>query len=160
MEEIINTYGKALLDLLLIGVLAAFLFSTVTDGKGNQGVLHIIGANLQTGETDYNKYTDFTVYAKESARAVPAIIYDASATMKVGINVITDSIKAVNYAGIEIPVKVLSIRNPYDVELADTYNSDTAEIELSQPGIYIMELSAVDDVNKKTICRIRIPVNQ
>lgn len=160
MEQVVRNYGSALLNILAVGLLMLYLFSTVTDEAGNQGILNIIGANIQTEEINYQDYTDFTVYAEESVKEAPSIIYDASATMSVGINKITDYIKAADYAGNEISVKVDSIQNPYQVELINTYNPDTAEVELSQPGIYIMEVSAVDDIHKKSVCRIRIPVNK
>lgn len=160
MELVIKNYGKALLELLAVGLLAVFLFSTVTDDAGRRGIWNIIGAGLETGQTDYSTYRDFTVYMEESAKVAPEFLYDASVTMKTGKHAVTDYIKAVDYAGSEIPVKLLGIQNPDGIEIAGAYNPDNAEIEFTQTGIYVIELSAADDRNKKTVCRIRVPVNR
>lgn len=160
MEQVLKEYGKLLLEMLAMGLLVTLLFSTVRDDAGNQGIFEIIGANLQTGDRDYDGYADFDRYIEESKKEAPVIVYDDAVTMTVGVNKITDYIRAFDSAGKELQVKVCSIKNPYDVDLIDTYDPDTAEIELPQPGIYIMELSVVDGVNKKSVRQIRIPVNQ
>lgn len=159
MQQMIRTYGKLLLELLILGLLMVLLFSTVVDEKGNRGILNIIGANLQTGETDYDTYADFDVYMEESRKEAPVIMYETSGTMSTGQVKLTDYIGAYNQAGERLPLKVISIRSSDGAELLDTYNPDTSEIEIMQPGIYIIELSAVDEINKRTTCQIRMPVN-
>lgn len=160
MEQVLKEYGKLLLEMLAMGLLVTLLFSTVRDDAGNQGIFEIVGANLQTGDRDYDGYADYDRYIEESKKEAPVIVYDDAVTMIVGVNKVTDYIRAFDFAGKELPIKVCSIKNPYDVDLIDTYDPDTAEIEFSQPGIYIMELSVVDGVNKKSVRQIRIPVNQ
>lgn len=161
MKQVMDSFGKFILEAIVLIIFIALLFTSVTDDSGNKGILNIIGAQLQTGGTDYYSYADFNVYETESKKEAPVISYNgAGTTLYTGSIILSDYIKAVDQTGNEIPVKVLSIRNQDDIELIDTYNPDTTEIILSQPGIYTIKLSAVDAINKKTVGRFHLPVNQ
>lgn len=160
MRQIIEAYGKFLLDALVVVLLMGFLFATVTDDAGNRGIFQIIGANLETGGNDYSSYTDFDVYEAESKKSAPAITYDASVLAGTGRNRLDSFIRASDDTGKELPFYVTSIQSPGHEELIASYQPDTSEIEFLEPGIYTVELWAVDALYKKTAGRIRIPVNR
>ena len=49
MQEIIRVYGKFLISAIVVVLLMAILFGTITDENGNQGILKIVGAHLESG---------------------------------------------------------------------------------------------------------------
>lgn len=159
MEQIVKTYGKMLLESVAVVLLIFFLFSSIQDEEGNKGIFKIVGAQLGTESTDYNTYTDFDTYMVESEKVYPEITFAAGSTIYRGTFSVSSYIKAVDYAGNEISLKVRSIINPRGNELIHTFNADTMEISFPMPGIYIMEVSATDREARKTVCTIRIPVN-
>lgn len=159
MEQIVKTYGKMLLESVAVVLLIFFLFSSIQDEEGNKGIFKIVGAQLGTESTDYNTYTDFNTYMVESEKVYPEITFAAGSTIYRGTFSVPSYIKAVDYAGNEISLKVRSIINPAGNEIADTYNPDIKEIDFPAPGIYVMEVSATDGENRKAVRSIRIPVN-
>lgn len=160
MEKIINEYGKFLLDAMVVALLIAFLFGNVTDDEGNRGVFHIIGAHLQTWDTDYEAYTDYNSYAVESDCIPPVISYDGTLTMRTGTSRVTDFIRAKAWDGTELAVNVVSVKNSGGIDMLGKYNPDTQELQLDYPGIYTIRVSAKDAWNREQKCDIRIPVSR
>ncbi len=160
MEQIIREYGAFLLSGIAVMLLMGILFNSIEDADGNKGIFAMTGAKLETVDNDYNSYTDFkNTYQIESAKPVPAINYNGG-HLWAGTIKLTDYIKAEDYAGRTLPVKVLGILNPDGIELLDIYNTDTAEIYLEKAGIYTVTVTVVDDINKSSKCMIQIPVNK
>lgn len=69
MKQVIETYGRFVLEAVVVSFLFILLFTQITDKDGNKGVLKIIGAGLETGGVDYGSYTDFDVYQAENAKS-------------------------------------------------------------------------------------------
>ena len=160
MEEIIREYGAFLLSGIAILLLLGILFNNIEDAEGNKGIFAMTGAKLETVDIDYKSYNDFkNTYQIESAKPIPDITYNGG-HLWTGIIKLTDCIKAEDYAGRTLSVKILEILNPKGIELIDNYNTTTSEIYLEEAGIYTITVSAVDDINKSSKCIIQIPVNK
>lgn len=160
MRQIMSEYGKTFLNILVVGLLVTYLFVTVRDDAGNQGILHIIGAGIQEKGTDYGNYADFKVYGVEAAKDVPVLTSHISAPLQVGSYRISDYITAVDYNGNVLPIKLVCVWDAAGENLTGNYNTDTSEINFLSPGIYEVKAYAVDDGSRKTICRVKIPVNK
>lgn len=159
MKQVMESYGVFVLEALVVSLLLVLLFTQITDKAGNKGVLKIIGAGLETEGADYGSYTDFDVYQAESAKSAPIITYDTPAALKTGSNRLADYIKATDYAGGELPIKVISVQNPAGADVTVECDEDTV-INLTEPGIYKLTVSAVDDGNRLSTCEIKIAVNK
>lgn len=159
MEHVTGELGKTLLDILAIGLLIVYLLSTIRDDAGNQGILNIMGAGIQNTSADYNSYSDFKVYEAEAVKEAPVISVTATGAISTGAHRIADYIKATDHNGDDITVKVISIRAPDNVVIADSATTAMTEVNFLSPGIYTAEVYAVDGAGRKTTCRIRIPVN-
>lgn len=160
MEHIIDEGGKTLLDILVVGLLITYLFATVKDGAGNQGILNIIGAMIQNSDTDYSSYSDFESYKVESRKEAPLFSCDTLGILRTGTYKISDYVRAEDYNGREIPVILQKVWGPGNEEWDAYYDSSTMQVNFVQPGTYTLEVYAVDDINKSTVCRITIPVNR
>lgn len=160
MEEIMKAYGGYVLEAFVAICLVSMLLYGVVDDNGNRGVFKIIGANIQIENTDYAEYKDFQEgYLEESKKEPPKIIY-TDICLRVGSVKLSDHIKASDFNGNAIPIKIESIKSTDEIELLDTYNPATAEIVFERPGIYTLIASAVDENNRTVRCTIRIPVNK
>lgn len=160
MEQVIREYGGFLLSGTAVVFLIIILFTGIEDDAGNKGALAIIGAQIEIENTDYHSYTDFqNAYQTESSKTAPEIVYQGG-HLTTGTVKITDYIKAEDYAGRLLQIRILSIVNPADTEITDVYNPDTEEITLTESGIYTVTVSALDDINRLSKCVIKIPVNK
>lgn len=160
MIEIMKEYGEYILEAFVVICIALILRTGFSDENRNQGVFQMIGAYMPIENKDYEAYTDFqNVYKEESNKPAPEIEYFGS-YLKMGVNKISDCIKATDYGGRELQIKVDSIKAPDGTELLDTYNPNTTEIDLTRPGIYVVTVSALDDINRSVQCTIQIPVNK
>lgn len=159
MEQIIKIYGKFLLEGIVLVALLTILFVEITDEAGNKGVWAITGNRIEVESIDYKEYTDFKdTYQSESNKAAPTISVIGTHLCS-GLCVIPAYIKAIDYAGNELPVKVSSIKDESGTELINNYNIDTGEIDFV-PGIYTVKICAKDANNKQTSCTIQIPVSK
>lgn len=156
MKQIIDIYGRFLLDVAIVVLLVVLLFSQVQDENGNQGVIQIIGARIDTTDIDYAGYTDFDTYVLDSVKEAPVITYTGSNAIRVGTRRLSDYIKAADYAGSELLIHIISVTSSAGVELACSVDTD---VEFAQAGIYTVRVKAVDGINKKTVSEIQIPVN-
>lgn len=154
MEQIIKNYGGFLLDAMVLVVLMTLLFMQTTDAEGNRGILHIIGAGIETDGIDYAAYTDIDTYMTESSKPAPVISFDGNSIIHVGNINLADYIKAMDCTGAELQIRVLAVTDSTGAELPC---SDT--INFSRAGIYSVTVTAVDAWNKRTTSEIRIVVN-
>lgn len=164
MKQILEAYGKFLLDGVTVTLLFLLVFLKITGTNGNRGVLKMVGASLQAEsekeESLGQRYSDFMVYQAEGKKAKPVITFKGDGALTAGSHDVSDFIKAVDDAGIELPVKIIEIIGPAGKELNREEILDQQEIRFPEPGIYTMRVTAVDAANRKTISEIRLPVNR
>lgn len=159
MKQVITAYGKFLLEGMVFTLLMAGVFCGDWDESGKKGILAAIGERLAIEGPLHSGYTDFRdVYRTESEKKAPQITY-IGGRLQTGINRLYDAVKAVDYEGKELQVRITSVKSPEGTELLDVYNQETSEVKLEQPGIYTIEVCAADDIYKVSRCMIRIPVN-
>lgn len=158
MKLIIDSYGKFILETVVLISLLMLLFTGIRDDAGNQGVLKIIGANLQTDGIDYKAYRDFDKYAEEAQKKSPGITYHVPIQMRAAVNIIADYISAVSDTGEVLKLKVLSVKDINGLEMEGAYDSGAQTLTFPSPGIYTLRLQTVDQINKKTIVDIDVPV--
>ncbi|MBQ8278249.1 MAG: hypothetical protein IJZ23_00230 [Roseburia sp.] len=160
MEQVVRIYGKFVLESVAMICMVGFLFCKMTDEDGNTGMFKVVGAKLPMESEDYNAYTDFRqTYQEESNKAAPQITY-VGGTLSVGVSCLRDVIKAFDYSGRELEIAIMSIKGIDGSELIGDYNTETSEINLTQAGVYVVTVSAGDDIHKVSQCTVRIPVNK
>lgn len=159
MKEVISIFGKTYIAVFVVVLIGVILF-TYSDNEGHVGILEVTGANAISNmrEIDYSTYTDFSTYKSESEKTFPEVTYDASLSLETGQINLLHVIKAKNYSGNELPLHVTSIADPYGQELIEGYD-ETNGIHLSRAGIYTVTVWVVDDGARKTVCKIKIPIN-
>lgn len=157
MQRIISTYGKFLLSAVVVLALIVLLFSGITDGEGNRGIFQIVGAHLDTGQAGIQEDEAYKALEIENVKAAPQIFLEGGTGFSVGNIVLTDYVKAVDYAGRSLPVTIIRIENPAGQDITAAL-SDTGEIFFSESGIYLVEVSAKDDGYKKTMAWMKLPV--
>ena len=119
----------------------------ITDDAWNRGALAIIGAKLEIENTNHKAYTDFRgTYQSESNKTAPVIAFIGT-HLQSGICVVPDFVRAVDYAGNELPIKIISIIDESGAELISNYSQDTGKISFA-PGIYTLSVSAEDGNNR------------
>lgn len=160
MEQIFKVYGQFFLEAVVVVLLAQLIFTELSDGTGEQGIFNIVAARAHMEDIQYETYTDLQVYRKEAVKTAPEIIGTITRELRVGTNRISDFVKATDYAGRELPVKVMSIINPAGDEILSRYQADSMEILLDVPGMYTLLVATVDDGNRVSTANIRIPVNK
>lgn len=160
MEEIGKIYGGFILEGIAVISLMLFLWCGISVGGDNKSILRIMGENMIIEEANYDLYSDFrSVYDKESRKTAPIIKYAAGA-LDTGIVNLAETIKATDYKGDELAIKVLSVRNMEGEELIKSDETDISEIILEHAGIYTVLVKTTDDGNRTTQCSIKIPVNR
>jgi len=159
MKLVIEHYGKFLLEGLVVVALMALIFTGLTDENGNKGIFAVTGAQIQVEAVDYQSYSDFkNTYKAESEKENPKIT-SACQRLAAGAHTLSSYITAEDNAGQPLDIRVSSIKSPDGVEILDTYNADTSEILLTEPGEYLVTVSAVDGSNRMTKVAVRLPVN-
>ncbi len=158
MEQVIKEYGQFLLSGITVVLVMLLLFTGLEDTQGNIGAFKMFGETIETIDINHDTYTDFKeIYWIESKKPFPVITY-ISGHLKTGAIKLEEHIKAVDYAGRELEIKITAIEGPDGKEKIGEYNDVTTEIVISNPGIYTVNVNAVDDGNRSSQCIIRIPV--
>lgn len=157
MKELLKEYGETLLDAMVVGLLIVFLLIQVKDEHGNKGAFQIVGAQMNGEGINYEEYTDFDAYERDSHRAAPVITYSGGNSICVGECQLTAYITAVGDDGTKLPVKVMGIVNEKGDELSV---SDDSKVFFGDAGVYFVTVTAVDRIGKETACIIKIPVNE
>ncbi|MBR5317206.1 MAG: hypothetical protein IKU39_04870 [Lachnospiraceae bacterium] len=157
MDAIVKMYGNFILEGIAVICLTLFLFGD--SNTEHSGMIELMGDKIAIEEKDYGAYIDFReIYKEESAKSAPIIEY-VNGVQKTGTIDLSQVISAVDYAGNKLPIVILSVKSMDGEELIEHYNSDTSEIVLERAGIYTIEVKAMDDGNRMSWCRIKIPVN-
>ncbi len=158
MKEVIKQHGRFLLTALItLGVLT-IIFSAVTDSDGNRGIVKIIAAHMDTEGIDYNAYVDYGAYQTEIAKDAPAIEYQGTGSLTPGIVNVADYVKAHDYNGQELAVRLLKFCDSDGNELPDQMDKESGTITFYTAGIYSFTVNATDSGNRKTTAVIRVPV--
>lgn len=147
MKVIIKIYGQFIVE--AVTLLAIILLCL------QQGYLKWMGNRIPTEEKYYHNYFDFQkVYYEECQKDGPEIVY-INESVGIGTYMVDELMEAHDYVGRSLEVRVHTIINPQNqVEVCEA-----GSLVFSGPGIYTIKVSAVDDGNRRSICTIRIPVN-
>lgn len=158
MKEIMKQHGGFLIAAMVtLGVLT-IIFSTITDANGNRGIVKIIAAHMDTEGIDYNAYVDYGAYQTEMAKDVPVIEYQGTGSLTPGTVNVADYVKAHDYNGQELAVRLLKFCDSDGNELSGHMDKASGTITFSTAGIYSFTVKAVDSGNRKTTAVIRVPV--
>lgn len=159
MKQVIEIYGKFLLEAAGVAALVLLLFIGIHDAEGNRGIFRMIGAKLPVGNIVVENYLDAEIYKSESEKQPPEIRFQPETMIKKGIQTLSDYLIAEDYDAKLLPIKILCVINPEGTDITGDCNSDTTEILFPEPGIYSVTLAAKDDGNRKTVKVVKIPVN-
>lgn len=158
MKEIMKEHGGLLVTVAVTICILTIIFSAVTDSDGNRGIVKIIAAHMDTDGTDYYAYADYGAYQTEIAKDVPVIEYHGSGSLAPGTVNIADYVKAHDYNGQELTVKLLKFCDSDGNELTDQMDQASGTITFSSAGKYSFTVKAVDSGNRKTTVVIHVPV--
>ena len=158
MKEIMKEHGGLLITVAVTICILTIIFSAVTDSDGNRGIVKIIAAHMDTDGTDYYAYADYGAYQTEIAKDVPVIEYHGSGSLAPGTVNIADYVKAHDYNGQELTVKLLKFCDSDGNELTDQMDQASGTITFSSAGMYSFTVKAVDSGNRKTTVVIHVPV--
>ena len=146
MKEIMKEHGGLLVTVAVTICILTIIFSAVTDSDGNRGIVKIIAAHMNTHGTDYNAYADYGAYQTEIAKDAPGTVN------------VADYVKAHDYNGQELAVKLLKFCDKDGNELTDQMDQASGTITFSSAGKYSFTVKAVDSGNRKTTVVIHVPV--
>lgn len=158
MEAVMKTYGKFFLVGMTLVLLFVFCAVGITDDNGNRGIFQMIGAQMHTESADYEEYTDYDTYASESVKSFPKITVDASAGIHVGAGSVAGYIRAVDFTGAELPVRIVMLEDSRGNDVSGWHHAESGEIDFQMPGIYTLTVAATDSGNRETKVTVRIPV--
>ena len=155
MKEIMKEHGGLLVTVAVTICILTIIFSAVTDSDGNRGIVKIIAAHMNTDGTDYNAYADYGAYQTEIAKVIE---YHGSGSLAPGTVNVADYVKAHDYNGQELAVKLLKFCDKDGNELTDQMDQASGTITFSSAGKYSFTVKAVDSGNRKTTVVIHVPV--
>ena len=159
MKQVITNFGYFLLEGTALLLLMLLLFHQMTETGSDESIFSAVGSHLQIEHINYSQYKDFKeTFVLESEKTQPAVFYQGG-HLTTGTACLTDVIHARDYAGNALPIQISSIKNMHGIELIESFSPDTANITLSESGIYTISVSAIDDGNRLTTCTITVPVN-
>lgn len=158
MKEIMKEHGGMMLTAMVVISVLTIIFSAVTDSDGNRGIVKIIAAHMNTEGIDYNAYVDYGTYQTEIAKDAPVIEYQGTSSLAPGTVHVTDYVKAHDYNGQELAVKLLKFCDSDGNELPDQMDRTSGTITFRTAGIYSFTVKAMDSGNRKTTAVIRVPV--
>ncbi len=151
MREIIEVYGKAIVSIVIAGLLLTMLFCGISDESGNQGIFGIAAKELEWEQEE--SAPEFHTYRMESGKEPPRFTLSFSGYCAVGHYEAADLIRAEDCEGNGLSVRVTVVRDPEGSEQG-------TELLFSRPGIYEISVYAVDAGNRKSEGIIKIPVNR
>ena len=158
MKEIMKEHGGLLVTVAVTICILTIIFSAVTDSDGNRGIVKIIAAHMNTDGTDYNAYIDYGAYQSEIAKDAPTIEYQGTGSLVLGTVQVADYVKAHDYNGQELAVKLLKFCDSDGNELPDQMDAAAGKITFESAGTYSFTVKAVDSGNRKTTVVIHVPV--
>ena len=145
MKEIMKEYGGAMFTAAVVISVLTIIFSAVTDSDDTEGI-------------DYNAYIDYGAYQSEIAKDAPTIEYQGTGSLVLGTVQVADYVKAHDYNGQELAVKLLKFCDSDGNELPDQMDAAAGTITFHTAGIYSFTVKATDSGNRKTTAVIHVPV--
>ena len=136
MKEIMKEHGGLLVTVAVTICILTIIFSAVTDSDGNRGIVKIIAAHMNTDGIEYH----------------------GSGSLAPGTVNVADYVKAHDYNGQELAVKLLKFCDKDGNELTDQMDQASGTITFSSAGMYSFTVKAVDSGNRKTTVVIHVPV--
>lgn len=158
MEQIVRIYGKFLLNAMVVVLLIGMILTGFMDDAGNRGIFHMIGAYLAAAEIEEAIPEDFKVYQQEGLKEPPVIFLEKMGTLHTGVHVMSEYVKAVDYNQRELSIQLLGCYDSEEREL-EFCNMETSEVYFENSGIYTIEVGAADAENRRSICCIKLAVN-
>lgn len=160
MKYIIETYGRFLLEGIVVTLVLGLLF-TVKDAKGNIGIFRILGGTWNQGYVDILPDTGFGVYETEASKEFPGAGYEYAGKIYAGEELLlTSFIKVQGDKSQQLRIKVLEITDSTGQDRFTCYSEDTGKICFPTEGVYKVKISVKDTACKKYTCAINIPVNK
>ena len=92
---------------------------------------------MNTDGTDYNAYVDYGAYQTEIAKDAPVIEYQGSGSLAPTVNV-ADYVKAHDYNGQELAVKLLKFCDKDGNELTDQMDQTSGTITFHLPECILL----------------------
>lgn len=160
MEQILKHYGGGVLaavaGLLLLGV----LFFGVSDADGNQGILKMAGAKMQTEGTNYTLFQDFKQVQEEAKKPEPEITETfAGNVLRAGCNyAVSDYVQAIDAEGNIYPVQLEKIIDEEGAETGVSQSIGNGILNFPKSGIYIVQVLTENDAGKKKRYQIAVSV--
>lgn len=173
MKELMKQYGRFIFAGSALMVIFLLVFSGVRDSEGNQGILAIFAAHMNTEGIEYGNYNDYDTYHTEGMKAAPEITYQDIGHLPVGTVSFLDQVtvadhagRALGYAGSTVDdterslgyFKIVKFQDAAGNDLSSNINVDTGEINFPEPGVYEVTLRAQDDGCRNSIVAIRVAV--
>ena len=93
---------------------------------------------MNTDGTDYNAYTDYGAYQTEIAKDAPVIEYHGSGSLAPGTVNVADYVKAHDYNGQELAVKLLKFCDSDGNELPDQMDAVAGTITFHCKGFILL----------------------
>ena len=153
MKEIMKEHGGLLVTVAVTICILTIIFSAVTDSDGKRGIVKIIAAHMNPDGT-----ADYGAYQTEIAKDAPVIENHGSGSLAPGTVNVADYVKAHDYNGQELAVKLLKFCDKDGNELTDQMDQASGTITFSSAGKYSFTVKAVDSGNRKTTVVIHVPV--
>lgn len=157
MEQIVRTYGKFLLGAVAFISFWMLAFFGVRDMQGNVGFFQMLGNYFTEKQAVYG--ADFQACVEESKRSAPVIFYKGEGALVKGLCSVSELIGATDCEGNELTIEVRDISNAFGESDMWMMDRDTMQIRFESPGIYRLQVRAVDRWNGTSECWICVPVN-
>ena len=158
MKEIMKEHGGMMFAAAVVISVLTIIFSAVTDSDGNRGIVKIIAAHMNTEGIDYDAYADYDTYQVEIAKDRPVIEYQGTSSLPLGAFHVADYVKAHDYSGQELTVRLLKFCDSDGNELPNQMDKASGTITFYDAGIYSFTVTAIDSGNRKTTVEIHVPV--
>lgn len=158
MEQIIRIYGRFLLTAVVFVSFWIFVLWGMRDEHGNIGFFQMMGEYFADEQVAYG--ADFTTCIEETQRQPPIIFYKKNSALLTGSYNVEELIGATDCEGRNLPIKVRKSFNAKGMQDMQIYDKDSGQIYFSTPGIYTLQISAMDSWNRVSVQKISIPVNK
>lgn len=155
LKQIVKAYGKMFLAIIVVVAVFSLVLWNVEDDKGNKGIFTIIGAQIPTGEGRSGE--EYDTYSIEAAKDAPTISFAMPEKFTMGTYELNTLISAYDCDGNAVRCVLSGVTSPNGTVWTET--EGMTEIIFTAPGVYELEVTAMDSNNRTSVRRIRVPVN-
>ena len=149
MHEVIKMYGKTIFQAVVLTGLMWMILKGVMDEKGNTGIVEIVADQM---EQQTENPADFETFYAESQKLPPYFATVVTGYLKTGKYQMEDVVKAWDHAGNELQVHLMKVVSPDGNMLQN-------ELDFQVPGVYELNVMAVDCDNRVRYAAVKLPVN-